>query len=369
MNNVTVHAGLPAGVTGYRLYHGYVSLVICSSGIVLNALNAFIWSRRCMRSSTSLLLTTLAVTDSLSLFLYLVYSAYFFLATGPSQLLNHSEEGMYIVIIAFHEFIAFHHTSNWLTISLAIFRYLKVCHPNLAKSWCCKRRAKLTVYIVLVTTTLTITPFYSYYEVYSSSEEYPSLTGYWIRKTQFTRSNMEYQSVLLWLYGVVFKVCPCVALVVLSALMVRELHQAQRRQRVFFEGPDSHVNNHKGYNRTTVMLVVIVIIYVLMELPIGISAFTSGLQGAESHYFYFMLYSEVGDILDLLTLFNAAVNFAVYYGLSGQFRVICRKLFLRESTVDVHYGSETVEMSEPISFSQIFTISLKWRSFKQSINL
>lgn len=369
MDNVTEPGDFPEGVSGYRLYHGYVSVIVCSTGIVLNVINAVIWSSKNMRSSTNLILTTLAITDIVSLSMYLVYAVYFFLATGPSQQLNHSQELMYVVVIAFHEFIGFHTTSNWLTISLAIFRFIKVCHPDLAKTWCNKERAKLTILIVFVVTILATFPFYPYYEVYSSSEDHPSLTGYWIRKTKFTRNHVLYQTVLLWLYGVVFKVCPCIGMVVLSTLMIRKLRHAQKRQRTFITGPDSQVNNHRGYSHTTVMLIIIGLIYVLMELPIGISAFTSGLQGGESHYFYFMLYSEVGDILDLLTLLNATVNFGVYYALSNQFRAVCRKIFLREKVLDVHCVSDTLEMSEPVTSSVIFTISLKWKSFKQKVHL
>lgn len=178
MDNVTEPGDFPEGVSGYRLYHGYVSVIVCSTGIVLNVINAVIWSSKNMRSSTNLILTTLAITDIVSLSMYLVYAVYFFLATGPSQQLNHSQEWMYVVVIAFHEFIGFHTTSNWLTISLAIFRFIKVCHPDLAKTWCNKERAKLTILIVFVVTILATFPFYPYYEVYSSSEDHPSLTGY-----------------------------------------------------------------------------------------------------------------------------------------------------------------------------------------------
>ncbi|XP_061184731.1 sex peptide receptor-like [Saccostrea echinata] len=368
MDNVTETAALPEGVSGYRLYHGYVSLVVCSLGIGLNILNAFIWSRKCMRSSTNLILTMLAITDCLCLFFYLIYSSYLFIATGPSQLLYHPKVWMFVVVITFHEFIAFHTTSNWLTISLAIFRYIKVCHPNAAKVWCNKRRAKLTVVIVFVTTAMATIPFYFYYEVYNVSEDYPTLTGYWIRKTNFARNNIDYQTILLWLYGVIFKVCPSIAMIILSALMIRKLHKAQKRQRVFTVGRESHVSNHRGYCRTTVMLIVILMIYVLMELPIGISAFTSGLQGGESHFFYFLLYSEVGDILDMLTLLNASVNFAVYFALSHQFRTVLKGIVLRKSVSEVHFGSDSTEMSGSRTAS-VYTVPVIWKSIKQKLHL
>jgi hypothetical protein len=367
MDNGTESDSLPEKVSGYRLYHGYVSLAICLSGIILNILNAFIWSRKRMKSSTNLILLTLSITDCVSLFLYLVYSSYMFIATGPSQLLYHSQPWMYVVIITFHEFIAFHTTSSWLTISLAIFRYIKVCHPTSGKIWCNRKRAEIAIGIVFVMTAIATIPFYFYYEVYSVSEDYPNITGYWIRKTKFARNNVDYQTALLWLYGVIFKVCPSIAMTVLSVLMARELHRAQKRQKVFRNGPESHVTNIHGYSRTTIMLIVIVMLYVISEIPIGISAFTSGLNGEESHYFYFLLYSEVGDILDLLPLLNASFNFAVYFALSDRFRLVFRLLILRKTTSEIPHGSETLEMSG--STAKVFTVPEFWNSVKQRLHL
>ncbi|XP_048776719.2 sex peptide receptor-like [Ostrea edulis] len=366
MDNGTEADYRPESVSGYRLYHGYISLVICLSGIVLNIFNAFIWSRKRMKSSTNLILMALSITDCVSLFLYLVYSSYLFIATGPSQLLYHSETCMYVVVITFHEFIGFHTTSNWLTICLAIFRYIKVCHPNSGKLWCNRKRAELAIVLVFVMTTIATIPFYFYYEVYNVSEDYPNITGYWIRKTKFARNNVDYQTILLWLYGVIFKVCPSIAMVVLSALMALKLHRAQKRQKVFRVGPESHVTNLRGYNHTTIMLIAIVMIYVILEIPIGISAFTSGLNGEESHYFYFLLYSEVGDILDLLPLLNASFNFAVYFALSDQFRSVFRLLIMRKATIEIPHGSETIEMS---GSTKVYTVPVIWNSVRQTLHL
>ncbi|XP_048777705.1 G-protein coupled receptor dmsr-1-like [Ostrea edulis] len=342
MKNDTILEDLgPEPVKGYRHVHGYVSGTICVIGIVLNILNAYVWSRKKMRTSTNLLLTVLAFTDLISLFLYLVYVTYFFTATGPSELIYHSKGWMYIVVICFHEFIAFHTISNWLTISLAIFRYMKVCQPNAAKKYCNINRAKLTIMIVFIVSTLATVPFYLYYEVYESSEDNANLTGYWIRKTSFAKNHIDYQTTLLWLYGVIFKVVPSMAMIILSVMLIKELRVAMKRKDHLKRSPShQHANITTGYGRTTIMLVVIVLIYILMELPVGIMAFLSGIEGGESHFFYFLLYSYVGDIIDMTVLINGTLNFVVYFCISKQFRSVLKAL-IRNKVAKIYEISDS----------------------------
>lgn len=317
-------------VTGYRLVHGYISGTICFLGVLFNVCNVAVWSRRALRTSTSLLLTTLSVADGCSVFMYLLYVTYYFTATGPSELIYHSRPGMYLVVICFHQFIAFHTFSNWITISLAIFRYLKVCHPNIGKKICTRKRALLTIGIVFVATALASTPFYLYYEVYDLAEDGGgNFTGYWIRKTSFAVTHVAYQTTLAWLYGVIFKVGPCIAMIILCSLIARNLYNADKRRGITAAGTASNEKRiSSGYSRTTKMLIIIVVIYVVTELPIGVVSFVSGLQYSESHFFYFLLYSYVGDLLDTLTVINGSVNLIVYVTMSKQYRLEFKKAVL-----------------------------------------
>ncbi|KAK3100789.1 hypothetical protein FSP39_025377 [Pinctada imbricata] len=290
-----------------------------------NIMNGIVWSRKNMLTSTNYILTALAIADGISLFMYFLYAVYFFIATEPREGYFHSEAGMYLVLIAFHQFLAFHTLANWLTISLAIFRYMKVCRPNIAKKYCNIQRAKLTILITAIITAFAAIPFYFFYEVYDlSSENNPMYAGFWLRKTNFAENHKDYQLTLLWLYGVIFKVLPSMGMIVLSVLMILKLREAKRRHDDLQSGTSKMTS---GYTRTTVMLLIIVLIYVITELPIGITSFFSGLEATESHFFYFLLYSYVGDLIDLLACANGTINFFVYYTISRQFRTTFRKVF------------------------------------------
>jgi hypothetical protein len=179
----------------------------------------------------------------------------------------------------------------------------------------------LTIVIVFIATNLATIPFYFYYEVFDLAEGDGNFTGFWIRKTTFAVNHVDYQTTLAWVYGVIFKVGPSIAMCFLCALMIRKLRNADDRRANMSNAIGNDVGRiPSGYYRTTVMLVIVVLIYVLTELPIGIMSFVSGLQYTESHFFYFLLYSYVGDLLDTLTVINGTVNLVVYYTMSRQYR-------------------------------------------------
>uniref|UniRef100_A0A8W8LED8 G-protein coupled receptors family 1 profile domain-containing protein n=1 Tax=Magallana gigas TaxID=29159 RepID=A0A8W8LED8_MAGGI len=130
-------------------------------------------------------------------------------------------------------------------------------------------------------------------------------------------------------------------------------------------------------SRTSIMLVVIVLIYILMELPVGIMAFLSGIEGGESHFFYFLLYSYVGDIIDMTVLLNATLNFFVYFCISKQYRAVLKALirnkFSKIYEISVSHGEHTgshentdnMELSTSAAENTHRKLRI-WNSIKQS---
>lgn len=80
-----------------------------------------------------------------------------------------------------------------------------------------------------------------------------------------------------------------------------------------------------GADRTTKMLVAVLIVFLVCELPSGILGFCSGVFGQD---FYDYVYKPLGELLDTLALINSAVNFVLYCAMSSQFRSTFRKLFI-----------------------------------------
>ena len=319
----------------YGYYHGYVSSFICIFGVISNIMNMIVLTRRHMLTPTNCILTALALADMVTMGVYLVYAVYFYIITHPVAEYKHSEGWMYFVCINNLTVITCHNMAMWLTVSLAVFRYIFVCHHVVANQLCSLARAKLTIIIVVVATMVVCIPNFFLYRVYNLIEETvenPSVKdlnnktfGYWIGYSRIVLEHELYQPVTFWIYGVIIKIAPCVLLTILSTCIIYAMHQASKRRKRLLQQSGRHGEEVSAeHNRTTIMLVTVVLFFVITEFPQGILAGISGLN----EDFFRDIYSNLGDVMDLLVLINSAINFILYCIMSQQFRDTFTSLFI-----------------------------------------
>ena len=82
-------------------------------------------------------------------------------------------------------------------------------------------------------------------------------------------------------------------------------------------------NKVKENLRTTLMLIVVCILFLLTEFPQAVLMFFSIVMG---NTFYENVYMPLGDFMDIIALINNAINFLLYCIMSRQFRETCYKL-------------------------------------------
>lgn len=378
---------------GYQAVHGYLSLAVCSFGIVSNALNIIVLTRRSMLNATNCLLTALAVTDLLTMVVYVPYAGYFYCYAQPDPAYGHRY--VWIVYLLFNSAfsITAHTVAVWLTVSIAVFRYIVVCgRHSLGARLCSPERARVAVSAVVMTTIVFCVPNYIMYRplavtvddrqptinwstmttndderlFYGSSSSSlksneltttdtsrngvvtpdierqsdvavvttatdninncnncsnadtsasASTTSFWFDENEFITEN--YRIVNFWIFGVALKVVPCVMLTALSGLLVRAMCAAdRRRQRLLNAGRRAESDRAGEHNRTTAMLVAVVLCFVATELPQGVLAFLSGIDSR----IFAAVYVPLGDFWDILVLANSAVNFVVYCKMNRRFR-------------------------------------------------
>ena len=120
-------------------------------------------------------------------------------------------------------------------------------------------------------------------------------------------------------YGLVFarQIAPCVLLAVLSALLIRAMTAAAaKRRHLKAQGKRVESERASEHNRTTAMLVSVVLCFVATELPQGVLAFLSGVD----REIFESVYVPLGDVWDILVLVNSAVNFVLYCIMNRRFR-------------------------------------------------
>ncbi|KAK7105544.1 G-protein coupled receptor dmsr-1-like [Littorina saxatilis] len=313
----------------YNRVHGYLSVTVCIFGIVSNVLSIIVLTRKHMRSPTNFILTALAIADILVMSTYPIMAIYFYIITSPGCMTAQHSRG-WINFILFHLLfiVTCHNMAMWLTVTLAIFRYIFVCQHAIAARMCCLARAKLAVAVVVVAAIVSCLPLYFVYSVQDNGSGLNrNVSCYSIVASQLAQDNPTYTQFVRWLFGVVFKILPCVLMAFFSTLLIIAMQQVKKRRARLFNkvtrivDPDHKSNEH---NRTTMMLLAVVICFIVTEIPQGILV----LIWAVDEGFFNDVYIHLGDLMDMLVLVNSAVNFILYCIMSQHFRSTFKSLFV-----------------------------------------
>uniref|UniRef100_A0A2C9JTZ9 G-protein coupled receptors family 1 profile domain-containing protein n=1 Tax=Biomphalaria glabrata TaxID=6526 RepID=A0A2C9JTZ9_BIOGL len=301
--------------TEYRPFHAYISLVISVFGIIGNSLNVFILTRKKMISAMNILLTALAVSDGLKLIFHLTFIVLFFFvddnALGPLVKVSYA---MFYIIVA----IVFHSASIWLTVSLAIFRYIAIRFPLRAATLCSRYRAKVTIVIVCFSVTVICIPNSLSHSYGSYNSE--NVTIWYITIIDGNEGFNFIQKLNLGVSTFLVRLLPCLLLLLLSFLLILELRRAAERSSKLRsqenDPSDDTIQKRTETNRTTGMLVVVVVLFIVIELPHGILL----ISVARNKDYFYDVYDPLGDLIDDITLLNNGINFVIYCTMSKKFR-------------------------------------------------
>lgn len=374
-------------IHSYMHVHGYLSLVVCFFGCIANTLNIIVLTRHEMRSPTNYILTGLALADLLVMLDYIPYVIIVNLLPlfRVSRELRLAYSATWFVM--FHSIFAqiCHTISIWLTVTLAIWRYIAVAMPQKNRLWCSMRTTMVAILSSYCVCPFIGIPLYLSLSILERVElqnangevvknnttlgdmNVHNVTVYLVSNSKLASSDVLH-SVNLWIYSVAIKLIPCVALTILSQRLIAALVEAKRRRKLLTSGNNAlktivngkvveqtnkskHMEKEKQTDRTTRMLLAVLLLFLITEFPQGILGLLSALLEKQffmncylklgeqrwgidercrvlSELFMSVLYvCLTGDFLDLLALLNSSINFILYCSMSRQFRLTFAKLF------------------------------------------
>lgn len=363
----TCGARLESFYNWYTQVHGWASLLVCIFGSIANVLNIAVLTRREMQSPTNMILTGLAVADLLVMIEYIPYAIHMYLYQRSRR--DTFTYGWSIFVLFHSNFTQVCHTiSICLTVTLAVWRYIAVAHPQRNREWCSNKRTFLMIAFAYVSCPILCIPLYINTEVrpqvemldergmavnltklqqtanstVTSLERVTNTTLYFVKLTESPMSNVL-NDINVWIYSVVIKLIPCVALTGLSIKLVKVLMEAKRRRKKLTtkntaikmgngkenvcEKPKKRRKGNdkeKQTDRTTMMLLAVLLLFLVTEMPQGILGLLSVILGPS---FLNTCYVMLGDVIDILTLINSAINFILYCTMSRQFRTTFNQLF------------------------------------------
>lgn len=335
--NFTCGSGLDAFHASYVSIHGWASLLVCIFGSIANGLNIAVLTRREMSSPTNAILTGLAVADMLVMIEYIPYAVHSYLYHRPKR---ETYTYAWTVFVLFHSNFAqvFHTISIWLTVTLAVWRYIAIAHPQKNREWCSYRRTIMAIVGAYVICPLICFPLYVTTQVTSKNvtldandrqvnltiqnSSYHQIGGningvdtnnatlYYVALTESAQNGLKEMN--FWIYSVVIKLIPCVALTILSLRLIMALIEAKKRRKKLTtttlvkmeesinlaEGKKRKrkasrmMDKEKQTDRTTKMLLAVLLLFLLTEFPQGTLGLLSVVLGPN---FFNTCYVKLGN--------------------------------------------------------------------------
>ena len=271
-------------------------------GIIGNILTFVVFWKGNFKSSTSFLFMCLALTDSAVLLTaFVVFSIQpLLIYTGYMK----DFEIRYFELLVFPAFAhcCAHTATMWMTLLIAINRYIVVCLPLRASLWCTNSKVKKQMAAVLVSAVL-----------YNIAFFVALIFG-------FPVIGIIFMSVLHAICVLILPIC------ILTALNIRLTKALNTHRRMQMQNRSIQKDTS-----TTFVLVIVIIVVIICQLPQISRVWSFGRPFTCSSFQFYLR-----GISDTLVILNSAVNFIIYILCNRRFRdVLMEKVFKRAAPQQV----------------------------------
>lgn len=321
--NIT-YCNLTRFSNSYRGYHGYLSILVCVFGSVANILNVCVLTTREMRWPTNFILTGLAVADLFVMLEYIPYASFAYLEPQSRMTIKYFSYGRSVYMM-FHASFAqvCHFISCCLTVILAIWRYIAISYPQNNKLWDIvsnKQKTLIAIFLTYAICPIVCLPLFLSLRIFEQKVSlYPNdtiiskkaLASYTGNKSEgliyIIKHSGVFKDISFVIYGLVLKLVPCIFLTLLSKQLISALIKTKRRRRDLLNNtgiPLIECNGKKAYmkqrhlekehqtDRTTRMLLAVLLLFLITEFPQAILALFGVVLG---EIFFKQCYSPLGE--------------------------------------------------------------------------
>ena len=242
--------------------YGVVLPVICASGIAGILLTLVVLSRKSMRTSTNCYLMALSVAD----LLFLVLLASLFVHGAARDSNSFHIYAAYAAVATNAAMMA----SIWLTVLLAIERYVAICRPFLAARVCTVRVAVTAIAAVFTLALLIRLPNFLEHRVtwYRDPSDDNRSVAY-VDLTELAFDDV-YIRLYPWLVDAALaSVVPFVALLVLNVSLLREVRRSTRYLQHHVSAVSTTTQREEL--QISVMLISIVVVFFICQVSLSLS--------------------------------------------------------------------------------------------------
>ncbi|PAV77256.1 hypothetical protein WR25_17917 [Diploscapter pachys] len=349
--------------------YGFIMPIIVTLTVATNSFIVIVLSHKYLRTPTNYVLLAMAVSELLTGLSCMPWFLYYYTLSGhkTDALTGLPSFWCYAIPYMASFFPSIFHTmAIWMTVYLAIQRYIYICVPSLVRRFCTIHRSKQVIMMICILAILMYLP-----EPFAIRHESHEMIDY---RTNTSRRlcyrghsplvlsvglDVYYKSVFTTQTLLVHLV-PCILLVVFTWKLVRAISIADKRhtnlmsksfrstkrkcsegastdsesriQRLFKHRESVNASEPKrvhGLKQNTRMLIVVIILFLMTEIPaalifiLHVLAVSTGFQPIE--------YSVLNVLLiirNVLIVVSYPFRFAIYCGMSQQFRDVVRQMFI-----------------------------------------
>ena len=315
--------------------HGYLSPIVICLTLITNSLACVVLMQKNMRSPTNIILTGLAISGMCTGIFPLPLYIYFY------SFENYLEKVPIDWCVIYFNFgrdipTIFHTTSVWLTVTLAVHRYVYVCCSSNVRQNCTMRNIAIVILIVFCMSIICNCSSFVENDIIpvdapSNINPNDTITTCIVRVKPWLYGYIDiYYSLKIWFRAIFIQFIPCTVLLVLNILLILKIRMANRRRRQMVSQNRSSESN----NSTNIMLIIVVAVFLMAELPTGIHFILYIIQNTLDNIS--ILNARESQVIAMLTnfflLLSFPINFFIYCGMSTQFRKTFLKTFRRNWT-------------------------------------
>ena len=277
--------------------------ILCACGLVGNTFILIVMSQKSMATSTNIYLSALAVSDIIKLINDLLYSLTILLLK-VSPIIGNRMFG-YLYPHAHFIFNMSVCVSSWLTVSVAVERYILVCHPTRSVSLITRQRAvAISVACYVIMTSVAVPSALRYRTVPVATPDGSNATWLGVELTALWQDG-AFVLVYNWLQSLLRSIVPLFILVFVNAFIINALRQTRANKKL------------ASRNKITVMLIIVILFFLVCIIPDAVMSAFFNLGYVESDNY---LVKGVREITDMLLAVNAAVNYPLYMIFNKIFR-------------------------------------------------
>ncbi|GAB6030854.1 hypothetical protein CHUAL_007691 [Chamberlinius hualienensis] len=358
MNNTTFEEGYcGVGLKNFReefvKIYGTIATVICSLGLIANAINILVFSSKTMkRFHINLILLGISVADQLRLISSLLHT-----------ILNYGVLNIDICVAHSYHFQTLSHVSNWinvnfhctsvtLTILLAVWRYIGVAYPIRFRQFFTGNKTTVAVLLCYLFVPISNTMCYMAYDVVlgnttntnklvltmmsKRTENSSNCSIYDLQDTAISRlGNGVFGQTAWWLLAVLFQILPPIILIVFSIIFARVLYLSSKKRSSLTNNMGRKLKLNKSSLKSTKMVLVITVSSSYTVLLIITAAL--GEEFRES------CYRHLVEIFDIIEIINNSSHLIIYISMCKQFRRSFKNLFLWKTFKDRDVKIKTVQ--------------------------